>query len=86
MSHGWVILVRRTREREYAVVEEVVKVKRAGVALSVLSHEQEVVQTVPSCFKRLASARPMRGFLRSLICPGNVTPSGRSRTASVRIF
>jgi hypothetical protein len=61
MGHGWVILVRRTREREHALVEKVVKVKRAGVALSVLSHEQEVctrevVQMVPSCLKRLAGA------------------------------
>jgi hypothetical protein len=33
MGHGWVILVRRTQEREHALVEKVVKVKRAGVAL-----------------------------------------------------
>jgi hypothetical protein len=42
MGHGWVILVRRTQEREHALVEKVVKVKPAGVALSVLSHEQQV--------------------------------------------
>jgi len=62
-GHGWVIPVRRTQEREDAALKEVVKVKRAGVALTVL-----------------------RGFLRSLVCPGNFTPPGRSHTATVRIF
>ncbi len=89
-GYGWVILVRRKQEREHASLKEVVKVKQAGVALTVLNHEREVftrvVRAVPSSLKRLGPPQAMRGFLRSLICPGNFTPSGRSHTATVRIF